>query len=352
MKKKHLILPLLILVTSLTGCNIFPSSSIISGDSTISNSTGSSDSVDERTLKERLESSVITVSSSFNNSQKWTSLGYASSYEESKSLTSEKKSSGLNQDRTSYISRNNTEGQKDDKGVYYRLSDSLYGDNGASFRINMIDGSEGPAIYKGAVYTDMDDVAAYLYAFGELPVNMDYDSGDKRKSISDWGTLGRVNNTAYSNDNSIEKFKFEPEAWTHSIYFDKRESTTDYWYYYVETDYGPASFNEESYVSGPGTYNNGKSINRGVSRFIYTAAFTNNEHSDSKVKKIENVLERHVFYTYNHYNDFQEYLNYYGGWNKMYGNMTAGNEYREINSSNPPSEVEPFTWTTLDMLKK
>ena len=36
------------------------------------------------------------------------------------------------------------------------------------------------------------------------------------------------------------------------------------------------------------------------------------------------VGENYVFYTYNHYNDFQEYLNYEGGWGEMFGNITGG----------------------------
>jgi uncharacterized membrane protein len=335
---------------SLSSCgNLFPSASE-DNSNTSSSETSTSDT---RTLQEKLEDSVVTSSTSFANASKWTSLGYANDYNDSQSRTSNKESSGFKQNNTSYLARNNTANYKNEQGVYYRLSDSIYGNNGNSFRINMIDGSEGPAIYKGAVYTDMDDVAAYLYAFGELPVNMDYNSKTgKTSSVNDWGKYGRVNNAAYSNNSA--DFKYEPEAWTHSIYFDKPESSTDYWYYYVETDYGPQNYNQESYVTDPHIYNNGDSIvSRGVSRFIYTAAFTTSEHNDSdRGKPVTNVLERHVFYTYNHYNDFQEYLNYYGGWNTRYGNMTAGNGYNKAVSSNPPTTVEPFAWTTMDMLKK
>ncbi len=46
--------------------------------------------------------------------------------------------------------------------------------------------------------------------------------------------------------------------------------------------------------------------------------------SDSRIKSIDN---RYVFYTYNHYNDFQEYLNYDNGYGKRFGNETAGNPY-------------------------
>ena len=47
--------------------------------------------------------------------------------------------------------------------------------------------------------------------------------------------------------------------------------------------------------------------------------------------------ERHVFYTYNHYNDFEEYLNYEGGFTSRFGNESVGNSADEANKSNPPS---------------
>ena len=45
--------------------------------------------------------------------------------------------------------------------------------------------------------------------------------------------------------------------------------------------------------------------------------------------------ERYVFYTYNHYEDFQEYLNYKGGWGKRFGyetsNYTSPTDYVQVN---------------------
>ena len=51
--------------------------------------------------------------------------------------------------------------------------------------------------------------------------------------------------------------------------------------------------------------------------------------------------EVYVFYTHNHYNDFREYLNYYGGWGEIFGNITGGGmisskyNYTNIQSENP-----------------
>ena len=53
---------------------------------------------------------------------------------------------------------------------------------------------------------------------------------------------------------------------------------------------------------------------------------------------ITDLDDRYVFYTYNHYNDFQEYLNYENGWGEIFGNYTAGNGPNEYVPSNPPTE--------------
>ena len=43
---------------------------------------------------------------------------------------------------------------------------------------------------------------------------------------------------------------------------------------------------------------------------------------------------------YNHYNDFQEYLNYYGGWGEMFGNITGGGTISSRYDYNPTPYVE------------
>jgi hypothetical protein len=49
-----------------------------------------------------------------------------------------------------------------------------------------------------------------------------------------------------------------------------------------------------------------------------------------------------VFYTYNHYNDFQEYLNYFGGWGKMFGNITGGGKISSKTECNPTPYVPVY----------
>ena len=52
------------------------------------------------------------------------------------------------------------------------------------------------------------------------------------------------------------------------------------------------------------------------------------------------VNETYLFYTYNHYNDFQEYLNYEGGWGEMFGNVTGGGTLSSKSDYNPTPYVE------------
>ena len=80
------------------------------------------------------------------------------------------------------------------------------------------------------------------------------------------------------------------------------------------------------------TYNNGTKINRGAARLVYG-------RRDINRNGIFEENELHVFYTYNHYNDFQEYLNYYGGWGEMFGNITGGGTLSSKYDYNPTPYV-------------
>lgn len=155
-------------------------------------------------------------------------------------------------------------------------------------------------IWYGGAYISHNDVAAYLYAFGEVPVNNKYDKNDgKSTSVNQWGKYGRVNYGSFSANST--KYKYQP----------KMPNSTGQ--KYTETDFGTLG-NYKTGDRNQSIYNNGKSINRGAARFV----FVNNK---------KNVDERYVFYTYNHYNDFQEYLNYEDGFSIRFGNESAGNQY-------------------------
>lgn len=163
-------------------------------------------------------------------------------------------------------------------------------------------------IFYGGAYTSLNDVCAYLLAFGELPANSKYDKNSgKTQSVADWGIYGRANMDGFSGDTS--KYPYEPKL--------PKIGTLNY----AETDFGTiGGYKNTNSITGTSytqkEYNDGKSISRGAARLVFI--------NDSKVKSID---ERYVFYTYNHYNDFQEYLNYNNGFGKRFGNESAGNEY-------------------------
>ena len=77
--------------------------------------------------------------------------------------------------------------------------------------------------------------------------------------------------------------------------------------------------------------NDGHTITRGGARIVYAKYRLGEEIAAS---------DRHLFYTYNHYNDFQEYLNYYQGWGQIFGNVTAGGEIDEVAPGGPTPYVD------------
>lgn len=184
-------------------------------------------------------------------------------------------------------------------------------------------------IFYGCAYTSLNDVCAYLLAFGELPANSKYDKNNgKTQSILDWGIYGRVNMDGFSGDTS--KYPYEPKL--------PKIGTINY----AETDFGTiGGYKNENSITGTSytqkEYNNGKSISRGAARFVFV--------NDSRIKSID---DRYVFYTYNHYNDFQEYLNYNNGFGKRFGNESAGNEYCGNKSDYYESAIsEPTQYPTV-----
>lgn len=209
----------------------------------------------------------------------------------------------------------------EETGLYYKNSKVRYevNDNNEllSFTINTLDGNDYK-IYKGGIYVSLNDVAAYLFAFNELPIN--YLAGtskkDKTKVVEEYGEFGRLNFKNYSGPSEY-KYQYEP-------YLCGQEDDT---IFYKEIDYG-ANSGEHEYFSY------GKTTSRQIFRFLLGNSL------DSSYTKPTSINERYVYYTYNHYNDFSEYLNYYNGFGKVFGNETAGNAYNQYNSSNPPTKYE------------
>lgn len=197
--------------------------------------------------------------------------------------------------------------KKDD--IYIKCSDAYYVldtfGNYIAYIINDLN-FDYDIIYYGGAYTSLNEVCAYLLAFGEVPINSNYDKNDGvEESISKWGKYGRVNIDYFSGN--TKSFPYEPLL--PKVNLIK----------YTETDFGTSGgyINESiSKKYEQKTYNNGSNISRGAARLCFV--------SDSKIKNID---ERYVFYTYNHYNDFQQYLNYNDGFGLRFGNESAGNQY-------------------------
>lgn len=79
-------------------------------------------------------------------------------------------------------------------------------------------------------------------------------------------------------------------------------------------------------------YNDGTTITRGAARLVYA-------RMDKNRDGIFGTDEVYVFYTGNHYNDFREYLNYYGGWGEIFGNETGGGTLSSKSHYNPTPYV-------------
>ncbi len=204
----------------------------------------------------------------------------------------------------------------------YRINEGVYEyhTNGdfKSYTINNLEGKV-KKIYFGAGYVALEDVAAYLFAFGQGPANYSSSkSGSAQSSIIDtWGEYGRVNDAYYSSD--VTEYLYEPSL----PHTDNGGERGPDMYDYYELDFGytmtPWGYGVQSNVP----YNDGNRITRGTVRFVYSAR----TYLEERGAKYIPVEHRHVFLTFNHYNDFVEYLNYEGGWGKPFGWMSAGNEY-------------------------
>jgi hypothetical protein len=194
---------------------------------------------------------------------------------------------------------------------YVRLSSGTYILDTEGNYIGYMPNTRGYArcIYYGCGYVSLNDVSAYLLAFGSLPANSNYGTASLNRSeaLEKWGEYARINNQNFSGDTT--RYPYEPLLPN----IMGRGSIK-----YTETDFGTKGnykyqfYNKREQTLDP--YNDGEYINRGICRFVFV--------SDIKVTSID---DRYVFYTYNHYNDFQEYLNYDDGFGIRFGCESAGN---------------------------
>ena len=203
-------------------------------------------------------------------------------------------------------------------GKLVRNSIYLFSEDGNTYYVVDAYGEIVLEIYKGGAYVVLEEVAAYVFAFGQPPANHSA-SKNTSPSSSKWGEYLRVNNTKFSGDTS--KYPYEPVLPRISgcggdlTYYEMDIGTTG-------TDCDPSYPIED--------YNNVFSITRGAARIVYSC-------KDRNGNNIIDLDERYVFYTYNHYNDFQEYLNYYGGWGEIFGNITGGGTLSSKYNYNPTS---------------
>ena len=205
-------------------------------------------------------------------------------------------------------------------GMYIRNSVNQFIDEDTYVLVD-VNGDVVMEIYRGGGYITLEEVAAYVYAFGDIPAN--YTSKKSGSPSSDmWGEYLRLNHSKFTGD--TERYPYEPEL------PDISGCGGDLTYY--EIDIGTTGTDCDPSYSAR-IYNNGYSITRGAARIVYA-------RYDANRNNIIDPNERYLFYTYNHYNDFQEYLNYYGGWGEMFGNITGGGTLSSKTNYNPTPYVE------------
>ena len=202
---------------------------------------------------------------------------------------------------------------------FVRNSGTYYTDNGNTWEIVDASGNVVNRVYKFGAYVTLEEVAAYVYAFGDIPTNYVASNSTGSLSGNAWGEYLRLNHNKYSNDNT-GKYSYEPKL---------PETAPSGKMTYYEIDIGTTGTNAGGFT--PVMYNTGSKITRGAARIVYTRYYSNGDH-------VDDLEYRYVFYTYNHYNDFQEYLNYLNGWGEIFGNESNGGKYNS--GSNPSPYVE------------
>lgn len=211
--------------------------------------------------------------------------------------------------------------------TYIRNSQTLYAEDGDAYIVVDAYGNEAFRVYRDGAYITLEEVAAFVYAFGTYPANYTT-SKNTDPDDSVWDEYLRLNHTSFSGDTS--RYPYEP------VLPNISGCGGDLNYY--EMDIGTTGTDcDPSYTAE--IYNDGSTITRGAARIVYGK-------KDLNKNGIYEIGELHVFYTYNHYNDFQEYLNYAGGWGEMFGNITGGGTISSKSDYNPTDYVE-VSYTAL-----
>lgn len=209
--------------------------------------------------------------------------------------------------------------------AYIRNTDSYYLDDGNTYVVVDCYGEAVMYIYRGGAYITLEEVAAYMYAFGGTGTSFPANYTNQKLNnvgISPWGIYLRGNYSSFSGNTT--KYPYEPKL--------PNISGCGGTLQYYEMDIGTTGTDTgNGYAVAP--YNDGSKITRGAARIVYGRYDLNGdgEYSQDEV---------YVFYTCNHYNDFQEYLNYYGGWGEIFGNITGGGTLSSKTDYNPTAYVE------------
>ena len=206
-------------------------------------------------------------------------------------------------------------------GMLVRNDSACYSSDGTTYYILDGYGKVVGAVHFGGAYITLEEVAAYLMAFGELPANYTHKKVTKVNGNA-WGIYLRGNHSKFSGNTS--KYPYEPVL--------PRINGCGGDLQYYELDIGTTGTDCDPGYSVR-IYNDGTRITRGAARIVYT-------RFDKNGDKIIDVSEKYLFYTYNHYNDFREYLNYMGGWGTMFGNVTGGGTLSSKTNCNPTPYVE------------
>lgn len=206
-------------------------------------------------------------------------------------------------------------------GKYVRNTAYIYSEDGNTYYVVDAYGNIVNEIYRGGAYVMLNEVAAYVFAFGEPPANHS-ESKKTNPTANPWGEFLRVNLTNFTG--STTKYPYEPEL--------PNISGCGGDLYYYEMDVGTTGTDCDPKYDAV-IYNNGYTITRGAARIVFAK-------TDLDRDGIIEVNETYLFYTYNHYNDFQEYLNYEGGWGEKFGNITGGGTISSKYDYNPTPYVE------------
>ena len=214
-----------------------------------------------------------------------------------------------------------SEYQPREQGMLLRNSAALYSDGGKTYSVLNAYGDVVNVIYKSGAYVTLEEVAAYIFAFGDIPPNY-VESKGKDPATSKWGEYLRLNHTKFSGN--TKKYPYEP------VLPDISGCGGSLTYY--EVDIGTTGTDCDPKYRAE-VYNNGERIERGAARIVYT-------RYDKNGDAIIDINEKYLFYTFNHYNDFQEYLNYEGGWGEIFGNITGGGSISSKTDYNPTPYVK------------